>query len=128
MKHRTRLIFKNCEVCGERFPSSIGSREQYCSGCRRVIQQIRNSSETRKLRMHKVERICTVCGETFEAVGGQKICDSCKGRKKETKSANQKRTMPETNQQRIARLAYEAKQAGTSYGKYVAGMKEGQHE
>lgn len=31
MKHRASLIYKNCEVCGERFPASIGSMERYCS-------------------------------------------------------------------------------------------------
>ena len=33
MKQRIRLIYKNCEVCGERFPASIGSMERYCSVC-----------------------------------------------------------------------------------------------
>ena len=130
-------MHRSCEICGERFPVDKNSTARYCLGCRREIQRARRQAEYELItapHLHIGKRKCTTCGELFEPKSpARKQCDIC--RKIQDNKINphrMKKKNPskqiETNHEAIVRLSREARIAGMSYGKYVAGMKEGQHE
>lgn len=69
-------------------------------------------------------RVCVRCGRMFEAEHPRrKTCNRC--RDMGTQDNLKYGLRRGTGQERIARLAREAREAGMSYGQYVTGMEKG---
>ena len=121
---------RSCEICGERFPVGKNSTARYCLGCRRELQRARRQAEYESITGQGVPartRRCVICGELFELrVPAQKQCDACRAINVQPHKQpdKPKRVRRETDQEAAARLSYEARKAGMSYGKYVS-MTEG---
>lgn len=124
---------RSCEICGEQFPVDKNSTARYCLGCRREIQRARRQAEYESIteQLHIRVRKCVTCGNAFETKSHtQKQCDTCRMIQQERiqphrldKPERSKRR--ETSQEAAARLAYEARKAGMSYGQYVAWKERG---
>ena len=126
-------MMRSCEICGERFPVDKNSTVRYCLGCWREIQRARRQAEYESITakgVHIGTRHCATCGELFEPrVPAQKTCDTCRTISqthiRPDKPDKSKRSgRQETAQEAAARLAYEAREHGMSYGKYMAQIKK----
>lgn len=122
---------RSCEICGERFPINKNSTARYCLGCRREVQRARRQAEYESITGQGVPvkiRRCVTCGGLFQSrVPAQKQCDACRAINVQPHKQpdRPKRFRRETSQEAAARLSYEAREAGMSYGKYVAGKEGG---
>lgn len=105
------MIYKKvCADCGKDFESEYKSAV-YCSkNCREMRSIIKDREGYQKRRNTEVEKKCTVCGKIFikSRTSVAEVCSKeCKEKKKNTKTG-----IDETNRS--------AREAGLSYGKYVA--------
>ena len=118
---------RTCAVCGKEFTRngkiltcSMECAEEYRKRYNRTY--IRNNRGAEKLKTMK----CPVCGKEFKQIRGNQIVCSSICRKKRTKEMERKgRTgtvKKRTKQVRksLIDIEKEAKEAGMSYGKYVA--------
>ena len=124
---------RSCEICGERFPVGKNSTARYCLGCRREVQRARRQAEYESITGQGVPartRRCVTCGGLFQPrVPAQKQCDTCRTISqthiRPHKPDKPMRGRRETGQEAAARLSYEAREKGLSYGQYVAKEERG---